>query len=826
MSATVTDINTRLIGTAGANGSGGEVGEPGNPGLPGESVTESASPFSDENFTSLEAAIAAAGGELYPSVTGGAGGGGEDGAMGPSGGSPGSSGGNGGDGTAGGAGGAGGNATLSMTDDTLATAASPYAGGFTLDASATGGQGGTAGSGGAGGQVGDGGITGGAGGDGGNGGDAGAATTDVSALDVYTQDGLTVDVTAIGGVGGVELVDSGGSGSPFGGGEGGTGGNGGAASATLAGSTLVDANDVDVAVYAKAGDGGQGGSGGNGGPSSYSNADGGDGGNGGTATATLTGNVLTAPVVGVTLTMNEAAGGLAGAAGDDSFAGAAGSNGTGVLTFTNNIVTVGATGFGGELQLYLAVNSQAMASGYVPLNGGAGGNLVFSGNSFVGNGTSASPAILQLQLQGTGTATVNTAADTLSLDGSPATNRITGFNEFDLDNNDTFVTGTGSYTVSYSSDADTLVYLPTSGNVTLENVTSTNLILDFSGFGTALTLADVQADSTMSGGSTYIDIPGAGSIELLGFTGGIPDNDISLATACYLSGTRILTERGEVAVQDLAVGDVVPAHFAGAVPIIWIGHRRIDCRIHPRPASVWPVRVAAGAFGAKLPHRDLLLSPDHAVFVDGVLIPIRRLINDTTIVQEPRDIVTYWHVELQRHDVLSAEGLPCESYLDTGNRAAFSGEAVVVLAPSFADHAWSERACAPLVETGPRLAAVRAGLSGGADPAVLDLVLDKPGRVGVVAGPRIASVRLLSGACRQGDDRRLLGALITGLRIDGAAVELDDGRLMRGWHDIETHDGRAVLWTDGAARIAIGRGVAERRIDIEVAAVSAEAHAA
>jgi hypothetical protein len=84
------------------------------------------------------------------------------------------------------------------------------------------------------------------------------------------------------------------------------------------------------------------------------------------------------------------------------------------------------------------------------------------------------------------------------------------------------------------------------------------------------------------------------------------------------------------------------------------------------------VRVRAGAFAAGAPQRDLWLSPDHAVFVDDVLIPIRYLINGRTIAQERVDAVTYYHVELSDHEVILAEGLPCESYLDTGNRAAFA----------------------------------------------------------------------------------------------------------------------------------------------------------
>ncbi len=137
---------------------------------------------------------------------------------------------------------------------------------------------------------------------------------------------------------------------------------------------------------------------------------------------------------------------------------------------------------------------------------------------------------------------------------------------------------------------------------------------------------------------------------------------------CYASGTRIRTMRGDIAVEELRPGNHVASAFGGWVRVTWLGHRRVDCRRHPRPHEVWPVRVAADAFAPGLPSRDLFLSPDHAVFVDGVLIPIRHLVNDATITQQPMDDVTYWHVELPMHDVIFAEGLAAESYLDTGNR--------------------------------------------------------------------------------------------------------------------------------------------------------------
>ena len=108
------------------------------------------------------------------------------------------------------------------------------------------------------------------------------------------------------------------------------------------------------------------------------------------------------------------------------------------------------------------------------------------------------------------------------------------------------------------------------------------------------------------------------------------------------------------------------------MPITWIGFRSIEAARHPDPARIWPVRIRAGAFGAGMPHTDLFLSPDHAVHVGNVLVPAGYLINGTTIVQVPADRVDYYHVELPRHDVLLAEGLAVESYLDTGNRDGFA----------------------------------------------------------------------------------------------------------------------------------------------------------
>jgi hypothetical protein len=185
------------------------------------------------------------------------------------------------------------------------------------------------------------------------------------------------------------------------------------------------------------------------------------------------------------------------------------------------------------------------------------------------------------------------------------------------------------------------------------------------------------------------------------------------AAPCFVTGTRLLTERGEVAVEALLVGDRLPTCLGRRLArVVWIGHRAVDCRRRADPAAVMPVRVAAGAFGGGLPVRDLWLSPDHAVYVDGALVPVRHLVNGDSIARMEVAGVTYWHVELAAHDIVLAGGLPVETYLDTGNRGAFAnGGGVTMASPAFARAAWDDGGCAPLLEGGKVVAALRARLA-------------------------------------------------------------------------------------------------------------------
>lgn len=273
------------------------------------------------------------------------------------------------------------------------------------------------------------------------------------------------------------------------------------------------------------------------------------------------------------------------------------------------------------------------------------------------------------------------------------------------------------------------------GTLRLDSTESTTTPISGFAGNDVIDLHDIAYDSAgsavLDGTTDVLTITEGGTSHVLQLAGNYEGAAFSLAqdadetgtavavnnVPCFAAGTRILTERGGVAVEDLVLGDRVMTVDGEALPIRWIGHRRVDCRRHPRPEPVLPVRVEAGAFGPGRPARHLCLSPDHAIYAEGILVPVKHLLNGTTLRQMEVRRVTYFHIELTRHAVILAENLPTESYLDTGNRGSFAnGSGSATLHPYFG----AERAdvmlimevlgYAPLRVTGAEVERIRADL--------------------------------------------------------------------------------------------------------------------
>jgi hypothetical protein len=141
---------------------------------------------------------------------------------------------------------------------------------------------------------------------------------------------------------------------------------------------------------------------------------------------------------------------------------------------------------------------------------------------------------------------------------------------------------------------------------------------------------------------------------------------------CFLRGTRIRTVGGDATIETLSVGQMVRTLDGSLKPIKWIGRQVVE----RRSDGTWkhdmaPVRVARSALSHLVPENDLYLSPMHSLYIDGVLIPVKNLINGRTITQAAveGDTIEYFHIQLANHNVVLAEGAPAETLLTLSDTA-------------------------------------------------------------------------------------------------------------------------------------------------------------
>ena len=288
---------------------------------------------------------------------------------------------------------------------------------------------------------------------------------------------------------------------------------------------------------------------------------------------------------------------------------------------------------------------------------------------------------------------------------------------------------------------------------------------------------------------------------------------------CFLRGTLIRTERGEVAVQDLAVGERVQTLSGQIRPIMWIGTGHVVVSRGRRSAAT-PVIVRKGALADHVPDRDLRVTKGHSFYFDGVLVPIEYLVNHRSILWDDRaQEVELYHLELASHDVLLANGAPAESYRDDGNRWLFQNGT-----GALQQH--KQEPCAPVLTGGPvvdalwRRLLVRAGPPGSVpltDDADVHLLVDgkrldafEQRQDGLVfrLNTRPRTVRIRSRAAVPQElglarDERSLGVAIRRIVLAQArrqrAIEADAASLADGYHAFEAQTG--IRWTDGDAAV-------------------------
>jgi hypothetical protein len=174
---------------------------------------------------------------------------------------------------------------------------------------------------------------------------------------------------------------------------------------------------------------------------------------------------------------------------------------------------------------------------------------------------------------------------------------------------------------------------------------------------------------------------------------------------CYLRGTLILTPRGLCPIERLVIGDEVITRFGGLRPIKWIAEQKFPAYFLKKTSPLAPVRIAANALAECVPRRDLLVSAGHSMLLGDVLVLARDLVNGVTITQaELYGDIHYFHIELDTHDCILAEGAWSETYANcAGHRALFHNAAQYRALYPHEPAAGAPRLCAKRPEAGPLL---------------------------------------------------------------------------------------------------------------------------
>jgi hypothetical protein len=385
------------------------------------------------------------------------------------------------------------------------------------------------------------------------------------------------------------------------------------------------------------------------------------------------------------------------------------------------------------------------------------------------------------------------------------------------------------------------------------NIVTGSLTLTAAGLLTAQTYTNLvlAQTGTTAGGVAIYTLTGSNTLTnvVITYTGQLPNaasstvnllstglsvasgvGNVVSAIVCFAEGTLIRTPRGDVAIETLQVGDAILTAKGETRAIKWLSSRTVDCRRHPQPVSAMPIKIAAGAFGPDAPYSDLFVSPGHAIcvaVVDEVLIPASSLINGSTIEQIDVEEITYWHVELESHDIILANGLPTESYIDVGNRGFFR-IAWADIDPNRAI-ATLENYCRPFVTDESLVRAVRSRLRARAfalgwsliESTGISVQVDVDGQIlqadvdGMTARfvlPATAQdVWLVSdtsvpAGVSDTEDTRSLGVYLRALSIDDGVTErrsisLHDPRLGSGFYAPEGVPGDGHRWTGARARL-------------------------
>ena len=230
--------------------------------------------------------------------------------------------------------------------------------------------------------------------------------------------------------------------------------------------------------------------------------------------------------------------------------------------------------------------------------------------------------------------------------------------------------GAGADTIDGGADADTIVVgggTEPFGDAVAGGETGTdNDTLDLTAWGWSLTNVIYDSGNPENGTVEFLD--GAGAV-----IGSMTFSGIEQVIPCFTPGTLITTDRGDVAVEDLQAGDMVMTRDNGLQPLRWIGRRELSMADLIVKPNLRPVQISAGALGYGLPLRDMKVSPQHRMLIEGaraemlfgepeVLVTAKHLCVLPGVAEKMTAGVSYIHLLLDRHEIICADGAWTESF--------------------------------------------------------------------------------------------------------------------------------------------------------------------
>ena len=462
---------------------------------------------------------------------------------------------------------------------------------------------------------------------------------------------------------------------------------------------------------------------------------------------------------------------------------------------------------------------------------------------------------------------------TINITGDNAISALSG-NSYKIENGGTINLGTlstseisalGGSTITFGDGGGTLVITPASGVtlLTFSNIHGfgntgstieipgsgkvTNATYDSTSKTTSITTdtgitVKVSGDYTISNNSLYQQESG-GNL----YISASPTNSLgtSAVLVCFLSGSMIRTSKGDVAVEDIQIGDqVVTFDWRNNQdvirPVIWTGKGHCKVRFDlPDDEAGWPVRVIKNAISDGVPYKDMLITAEHCLFFRDRFVPVRMLVNGVSIFYD-KSITSYdyYHVETEQHSVITADGMLTESYLDTGNRSSFRQEGKIATLRGAVKN-WADDAGAPLgversfVEplfralewrensvVGTNISTTKIETT--TDPdlhlitqtgAVIRPMRKTAHHYSFMLPPNTESVRIVSRSSRPSDvigpfvdDRRYMGVAVADVQLQCAKQQFDITSHLQdekpsGWHDTDWTD---CAWTNGNAELPLG----------------------